>query len=303
MIGSLIDPEVNALAAQLQRAFEHRVLPVELFDHLAEGLSGERNLIRSPAVDHHEGLDILVVADAIEHLDGTREPAGRPQHVERGEQHLAGHVAQRVDDPVDVEVALIGPLREQAHAFEVHGGREAGSVAHRSIGVGGQVEHAQGAAQAVAKHVQFGLAGVLLDPFDAGRDARQRVVVEGERTLLRQRRAPVDQVDVVALLDEELDHALTRREVEDVGLADERGDDQQREAVDLCRLGTVVIQLHRALAQDRVLGRRAGLRVVERDVLETHESATQHGLDGRADLIGDVVGHVAGEVRGCNFGG
>ena len=54
------------------------------------------------------------------------------------------------------------------------------------------------------------------------------VVLKAEGLVLGPRGAPVEQVDVEALADEVLDEAVAGDEVEDVGLADQRVDHQQR---------------------------------------------------------------------------
>ena len=289
--------EIHGTAVQLQRSLQHGVLPVQLLHHLAEGFAREGNLIGRPAVDRHERLHVLVVANAVEHLDRAGQPPGGTQHVERRQQDLAGHVPQRVHDSVDVEVALVRPLAEEPHSLEVHGSGQAGHVAHRRLRVGSHVHQRQRAAHAVAQQVDFRLARVLEHPLDALGDAGERVVLQPQAAVLVAGHTPVDQVHVVPLLHQELHHALARRQVEDVRLAHQRGHDQQGNAVDLVRLGAVVVQLHRAVGMDGVLRRRTNLRVFQRDVLEPDQPAPHDRVDGRLNLAGDIRGRGSGSGR------
>ena len=74
------------------------------------------------------------------------------------------------------------------------------------------------AAHAVADDRDLGLAAVFAHPLDALGDEVEDVVLEAQPCVLGTRHAPVDHVDVEALLHQELDQALAGREVEDVGL-------------------------------------------------------------------------------------
>ena len=77
---------------------------------------------------------------------------------------------------------------------------------------------------------------------DAVGDEVERVILDPEVVLLGARRIPVDHVDVVAAGEQELDQALARREVEDVGLVRRRHDEQDRHPVDLVGGRVVVIE-------------------------------------------------------------
>ena len=87
---------------------------------------------------------------------------------------------------------------------------------------GRRVHRDQGAAQAVAEEVHAS-APARGDP-DRAAEVAVDEVVPLEVAVLVARRAPVDQVDVVAVLDQELDEAAPRAEVEHVVPVDERRD-------------------------------------------------------------------------------
>ena len=83
------------------------------------------------------------------------------------------------------------------------------------------VQHRQQTADAVADDRQLFLAAVAQHGIDAFGQQALHMVFEREVLVLAARPAPLDQVDIEALSQQVLDHALSRHEVEDVGLVDQ----------------------------------------------------------------------------------
>ena len=93
---------------------------------------------------------------------------------------------------------------------------------------GGRVDRGERAAQAVSEQVDLVLAAPPRGDADRAAEVAIDDVVPLEVSVLVARRAPVDDVDVVAVLDEELGEAAAGAEVEDVVAVDQRGDQQDR---------------------------------------------------------------------------
>jgi hypothetical protein len=140
---------------------------------------------------------------------------------------------------------------------------------------------------------------------DALGDEIEDVVFEAKLRVRRPGNAPVDHEDVEALLEKVLDEALAWREVEDVGLADERHHEEDGHAVDLVRLRPIVIELERAAGVNDVLRRKADGRVASRDVLEALHGTSDGAFDLDADGFGEIavgVGHRLRDRRGHGGG-
>ena len=158
---------------------------------------------------------------------------------------------------VDVEIAPVGEIREQLHLAEIDRRGEADQVLHRPVVEDRAVQQRQHAAEAIADHVDVVLAGILLHAADAIRDEVEDIVLHPEAFFFRLRRGPVQHVDVVATLQEKLDKALARHQVEDVAAVGGRHHDQDRNAVDFIRDRAIVIEVHGAANGQNVLRRRA----------------------------------------------
>ena len=79
---------------------------------------------------------------------------------------------------------------------------------------------------------------------DAIRDEVEHIVLHPQRLLFRLGAAPVQHVDVVAALEQELDEALARHHIEDVAAIGGRHHDQNRHAVHFVRERPIVIEIH-----------------------------------------------------------
>ncbi len=156
-----------------------------------------------------------------------------------------------------------------------------------------RVQRGQQAPHAVADDRHVGLAASLLNRFDAFRDEVEHVVLEPQALVLRPGRTPVDHVDVEAAVQQELDQALPRRQVEDVRLADQRHDQQDRRPVDLVHTRPVVVQAKRTPAVNGVLRRQPDTRVSGPDVLQALDAAPEGALHLAPHALLDA-GHVQG---------
>ena len=155
-----------------------------------------------------------------------------------------------------------------------------------------RVERAQEPAHAVGDDRHVGFAAALVDDLHALGNEVEHVVLEPQAAVLGPGRAPVDHVDVEAAVEQELDQAVARRQVEDVGLADQGHDQQDRRPVHLVHARPVVVQAERAPAVDRVLRRQAYARVAGRDVLEALDAPPERALHFAPHALRDPCGRV-----------
>ena len=206
--------QVHALAAEHQRALHQAVLLVELVDQLAVGAAGHRDDVAHPGVHGVPGLDHLGIVDVVPQVQvAADEVLDRLERLGPVVDHLARHVAERIDDPVGVERFAAGPADEAAGRLvgEVQRRRQQDQVLQAVVGPQCRVQRADQRPQAPAEHVELLRAGHRLDLADRARQVLQRVVVELEVLVLRARRAPVEQVEVVAVLAHVLDEAVAGR--------------------------------------------------------------------------------------------
>src|SRR5580658_2652229 len=84
----------------------------------------------------------------------------------------------------------------------------------RSLRMQRRVHQRQHPAHAIANYRQIALAAVSHALTNAVRDEVEYVILELEMPVLGTRHAPIDQVHVVTLLEQELDKALTRRQIQ-----------------------------------------------------------------------------------------
>jgi hypothetical protein len=248
--------ELHPPAADRPRASHQPVAAQELVDHLAEDAARERDVVALPlahaqVADHH-----VVAVDLIEQVGRAGEFAERPQRAQRVLHPVGRHVAELLDQPFDVE-ALAHPGLEQDQTVAVDRCGHANQVLQRRLRMQGGIQHREQSADAVADDRQFSLPAVAQDRVDAFGQQAQHMVFERQVLVLAARAAPLDQVDVEALAQQVLDHALPGHQVEDVGLVDERGDDQHRHAADRVGQRLVMVQLERAAGMDGFLRRHA----------------------------------------------
>src|SRR4028118_989604 len=118
---------------------------------------------------------------------------------------------------------------------------------------------APGAAQSVPEQRELVRAGVAQDLLYRPGQVVEDVVLEVEVLVLIARYAPVEHVDVEALLGQELDKAVARHEVQDVRAVDEGVDHEDRDRVLLLDGGRVMVELRLVLGPDGLLGRLAGV--------------------------------------------
>ena len=139
------------------------------------------------------------------------------------------------------------------------------------------------------------------------RDLVAHVVLEAEVGVGLVGHAPVEQEDVVALVEQELDERVARAQVEDVGAVDEGEDEEDRDRVRA--LGrAVAVERRRAMRPHHVLGRDGDLRVAlgQHDVgeLERGDRRAGHALERvhRDELRGGAGRADAGFARGRGLG-
>ena len=257
---------------------EELVIPHQIPGDGPEVFAGQRQRIGRPAVEHPVRLHELVVPDVFPELRLACRARRRPQHFERRQDHLRRHVADAVDEAIDVEIASIRKILEQRHLAEIDRRREADQILHRPVLEDRAVKQRQHAAKAIADHGDVLLAGILLHATDAIRNEVQDVVLHPKRFLFRLRRSPVQHVDVVAALQEKLDEALTRHQVEDVAAVRRGHHDQDRHAVDFIGERAVVIEVHGAADMQDVLWRRSQRRTRGRDVFHALDAALDRAL-------------------------
>ncbi len=248
-------------AAHGEGAGRQPVLAVELLDVAAVGEPGEGDVVVAPALERGEVIEELVVPGAVDHRDQLGEDERGPEHVEAGLHERPGDVAEGVRQGVEIEPRGGGPAGEQTALMEVDGRgdqHQAGDL----VGAGGRVNRRQRAAQAVAEQVHAAArAPARRDP-DRAAEVAIDDVVPGEVAILVARRAPVDHEDVVTVLDQELDEAAARAEVEDVVAVDERGDQQHRRrevcAPAVMQQPPLVLGVHHVGGREADLGQPAG---------------------------------------------
>jgi hypothetical protein len=151
--------------------------------------------------------------------------------------------------------------------------------------MGGRVYQRQHTAHAVADDGYVGLAAILLHLTYAGGQEVLGVVGQIEALLFRQRRLPVDDVDVEAALQQVLHHALAGSQIEHVGLVGGGHHQQNGHPVDFIGLGQIVIQAQCAALVDHLLGGRAHHGGWRRDVLQTLDAAQNRLVDDLADAL------------------
>ena len=217
--------EPGRAAAHGEGSGRQPVLTVELLHVPSIGPAREGDVVVAPALEGGEVVEELVVPGPVDHRDQLGQVEGGAQHVEAGLHERPGHVAGGIDQGVEIEARRAGPAGQEASLMEVDGGgdqHEAGDP----LRAGRRMRRHQGAAQAVAEQVHAS-APARGDP-DRAAEVAVDEVVPLEVAVLVARSAPVDQVDVVAELDQELDEAAAGAEIEDVVAVDERGDQEHR---------------------------------------------------------------------------
>ena len=80
----------------------------------------------------------------------TSETARWPQHVESGHDHVRLDDADGVDEPIDIEMARVGPRLKQLHLSEVDRRGEANQIFERSMRMQRRIDGRQNATHSVA---------------------------------------------------------------------------------------------------------------------------------------------------------
>src|SRR3954462_11968988 len=247
--------QVDALAADPHALAHEAVLLVHERDPLPVRLVRERRVVGHPARHRLVGVGLEVAARVPDAL--PQAPVGRPvvrdrlHHLVREVDRAAGHRAVHLGHVVDVERVARRPVEVQ-RAARVDRGREEQQVAHRVVLVQRGVEERQRATDAPAEHAELVLAAGPQHLADAGRDLVADVVVEALVGVRLVGDAPVEQEDVVALVDQELDERVARAQVEDVRPVDEGEDEEHRHRLRRLRVA-IPVQRGRAVRPDDVL--------------------------------------------------
>ena len=166
----------------------------------------------------------------------------------------------------------------------------------------GRVHGAERAADAPADERDVVGARRALRLAHAPRQRVADVVVEAGLAVLVVRDAPVEQIDVEALVEQVLDERVPRPQVEDVGPVDQREHKQHRHRV-LALARAVAVQRRLAVRPDDVTRRGADPRVLdgEHDVgqLDRARRQARDALHGAHDLRGVERRGFAAAVRGA----
>src|SRR3954447_1812814 len=255
--------QVDALAAKPQALAHQAVLLVHEGDPVPVRLARERRVVGHPPRHRLVGLRLEVAAGVPDVL--PQAPVRRPvvgdrlHHLVREVDRAAGDGAVHLGHVVDVERVARGPV-EVERAARVDRRRQQQQVAHGVVLVQRAVEQRQRAADAPAEHAELVLAARAQHLAGGRRDLVADVVVEALVVVGLVRDAPVEEEDVVALLDQELDERVPAAQVEDVRPVDEREDEQHGDGVRRLRVA-VAVQRRLAVRPDDVLRRGADRRV------------------------------------------
>ncbi len=246
--------QVHPLAAQFHLALDEEVLLVAVADELAEGFAGHVGAVEDPLLHahevFHEGLVVHVLHESDVLVD--HQP-GRVQQQKTEVHHVTGHVAVSVDHAVDIE--LLHPDVQQALIGVEIGGRHRGDQVFDLLGVQGRIHHAEGAAHADAHQVDLVDAVFLADEIHGAVYVTVDVVVDGQKPVLAAGIAPVDHVQVHAVVQETLHHAAAGLQVEH-GLPVDQGIDYQQGCFELdFPPGPVVLELDAVFLPDDIVGR------------------------------------------------
>src|SRR3954452_4748071 len=255
--------QVDALAAKPQALAHQAVLLVHEGDPVPVRLARERRVVGHPPRHRLVGLGLEVAAgvpDVLPEAPVRRPVVGDRLHHLVGEvDRAAGDGAVHLGHVVDVERVARRPVEVQ-RAARVDGRREQQEVAHGVVLVQRAVQERHRAADAPAEHAELVLAARAQHLAGGRRDLVADVVVEPEVVVGLVRDAPVEQEDVVALVDQELDERVPAAQVEDVGPVDEGEDEEHRNGVRRLRVA-VAVQRRLAMRPDDVLRRRPDRRV------------------------------------------
>src|SRR4051812_1401524 len=281
--------KVDALAADPHALAHQAVLLVHEGDPVPVRLPREWRVVGHPPRHRLVGLGLEVAAGVPDVLPEApvRRPVVRDRlhHLVRKVDRAAGDGAVHLGHVVDVERVARGPVEVQ-RAARVDRRREQQQVAHGVVLVQRAVEQRQRAADAPAEHAELVLAARAQDLAHGRGNLVADVVDEPEVVVGLVGDAPVEQEDVVALLDEELDERVAAAQVEDVGPVDEGEDEQHRNRLRGVRVA-VAVQRRGAVRPDDVLRRRADRRVAlgEDGVgeLERGDRRTGEALERRHD--------------------
>ena len=304
--GDVVEGDAARLLEQVLHVHIAQVVAVHRVRHARRIAVPEQQVERErvlahQVVVHHEGPDQVVRA---QHVEGAGH-LGAFQEAALG--HLlfeAGHLLL-----VDEDAQLAGD-REVEHGGEEGRRGDALVLLRRHVGECGAEQRP---AQAVARGVDFLLAGLLADLVHRGQRRFGQVVLEG---LLGEMGIGVDprhHEDGVALVGGPLDVGVLLAQVEDVVLVDPGREDQQRPLehflggrFELQELDQVVLEHHLARRGGDVLAEFEGVGVghldaqlavafldVAQQVVEALEQVLAVRLDGLAEDLG--VGH--GEIR------
>src|SRR3954453_9301809 len=253
----------DALAAKPQALAHQAVLLVHEGDPVPVRLARERRGVGHPPRHRLVGLGLEVAAgvpDVLPEAPVRRPVVGDRLHHLVGEvDRTAGHRAVHLGHVVDVERVARRPVEVQ-RAARVDGRREQQEVAHGVVLVQRAIQERQRAADAPAEHAELVLAARAQHLARGRRDLVADVVVEPEVVVGLVRDAPVEQEDVVALVDQELDERVPAAQVEDVGPVDEGEDEEDRNGVRRLRIA-VAVQRRLAMRPDDVLRRGPDRRV------------------------------------------
>src|SRR5262249_92519 len=278
----------------------HQFVPIELgvlieVTHpLAEELAREGHVLVRPLVEGLEAFQVLVVPQIPPEVDVGRQVHRRLEQLEAGLDHVRRHRAERVHEAIDVEVLLAEPETEQADLREIDGTGHVDEVLHRHFRMRSDEGCGDGGAHAVAEYRQLVGARRLEHPPGHSRQDLGDTLLDREVVVLRSEHAPVQEVEVEALLRHVLDEATAREEIEDIGAADaEVGDEEYGRPVTARRL--VAIEPRLVPLVDLRARRLAGLRL---DRVRQQAVEIPHPADVALELVLPLLDRLGRRVGG-----
>ena len=289
-------PQVDLAAVQLELVPDQLVVLVEILEPLLGGLAGVMRPVGDPLLHAQEVQQLLLVVDDLEKIEVVfQHGAHRRHHREDRAHELARQRAMRLDEAVDVlggEAAgpeIDEPVPEAVVdrvAMEVDR-RDRQHHALDRLRIQGGIAGREHAALADAEQVDPLEAMALRDDLHALGQIAVDIVVDGHPAVGAGRIAPIDHVEVDALIEQVADERAVLLQVRHGVAPDEAIDDQDR-CPDL-RLGErpVVVQGDLVLAPDLVLRRGGDRHVLVAHVLEELRAARDLLAQGR-NLGGDL---------------
>ena len=196
------------------------VLSIEVFGELAEESAGHPNVVVGPSAHRLEVSHVILPFDV-----GPQGGHGLrfhrwPQHLEAGSHQAGGHAAVTFHEQVRREIPLIEPGPKQASLVEIDRGDDGYKVPDRSIRIQRQVASGEGTAEADSVQVDLRGAGFLQHSVDGPGDDLEDRFFKPKPFIFFGNLAPVEEVDIMALIHQVFDETVAGEQVQHIGTAD-----------------------------------------------------------------------------------